>query len=107
MLEDLFRVSRPYTEFIVFMQISNISTIAFNYPSRDGPLFHRGHTIILGLLVFAWFMCVYFLLLVEELSLIYIGSCLMCSTALRSIETKEMVNMINMQGIMMTVTQSL
>ncbi|KAJ5961125.1 uncharacterized protein N7479_008275 [Penicillium vulpinum] len=28
----------------------------FNYPSRDGPLFHRGHTIILGLLVFAWFM---------------------------------------------------
>lgn len=30
--------------------------IAFNYPARDGPLFHRGHTIILGLLVFAWFM---------------------------------------------------
>ncbi|KGO69454.1 Major facilitator superfamily domain, general substrate transporter [Penicillium expansum] len=28
----------------------------FNYPSRDAPLFHRGHTIILGLLVFAWFM---------------------------------------------------
>ncbi|OQD67124.1 hypothetical protein PENDEC_c044G06451 [Penicillium decumbens] len=28
----------------------------FNYPSRDGPEFHRGHTIILGLLVFAWFM---------------------------------------------------
>ncbi|KAJ5872037.1 uncharacterized protein N7529_004390 [Penicillium soppii] len=28
----------------------------FNYPTRDGPLFHRGHTIILGLLVFAWFM---------------------------------------------------
>ncbi|KAJ5847110.1 hypothetical protein N7534_010779 [Penicillium rubens] len=28
----------------------------FNYPSRDGPLFHRGHTIVLGLLVFAWFM---------------------------------------------------
>ncbi|KAJ5535019.1 hypothetical protein N7527_001273 [Penicillium freii] len=28
----------------------------FNYPSRDKPLFHRGHTIILGLLVFAWFM---------------------------------------------------
>ncbi|CAG8244986.1 unnamed protein product [Penicillium olsonii] len=27
----------------------------FNYPTRDGPLFHRGHTIILGLLVFAWF----------------------------------------------------
>ncbi|KAJ5514910.1 hypothetical protein N7463_004462 [Penicillium fimorum] len=30
--------------------------LAFNYPARDGPLFHRGHTIILGLLVFAWFM---------------------------------------------------
>ena len=29
---------------------------AFNYPSKDGPQFHRGHTIILGLLVFAWFM---------------------------------------------------
>ncbi|OQD80460.1 hypothetical protein PENANT_c035G03521 [Penicillium antarcticum] len=28
----------------------------FNYPSKDGPLFHRGHTIILGLLCFAWFM---------------------------------------------------
>ncbi|KAJ5772008.1 hypothetical protein N7520_002537 [Penicillium odoratum] len=28
----------------------------FNYPSTDGPQFHRGHTIILGLLVFAWFM---------------------------------------------------
>ncbi|KAJ5594584.1 uncharacterized protein N7459_000792 [Penicillium hispanicum] len=28
----------------------------FNYPSHDGPQFHRGHTIILGLLVFAWFM---------------------------------------------------
>ncbi|KAK9857071.1 hypothetical protein MYU51_021663 [Penicillium brevicompactum] len=28
----------------------------FNYPTRDGPMFHRGHTIILGLLVFAWFM---------------------------------------------------
>ncbi|KAF7712371.1 Uncharacterized protein PECH_003315 [Penicillium ucsense] len=28
----------------------------FNYPKRDGPMFHRGHTIVLGLLVFAWFM---------------------------------------------------
>ncbi|KAJ5101437.1 hypothetical protein NUU61_003659 [Penicillium alfredii] len=31
----------------------------FNYPSRDGPQFHRGHTIILGLLVFAWFMILF------------------------------------------------
>ncbi|KAJ5615377.1 hypothetical protein N7537_000491 [Penicillium hordei] len=31
----------------------------FNYPSRNGPLFHRGHTIILGLLVFAWFMILF------------------------------------------------
>ncbi|KAJ5774679.1 hypothetical protein N7457_009575 [Penicillium paradoxum] len=31
----------------------------FNYPSRDGPLFHRGHTIVLGLLVFAWFMILF------------------------------------------------
>lgn len=45
------------TGFIYFFtQISNIRIIAFNYPSRDGPLFHRGHTIVLGLLVFAWFM---------------------------------------------------
>jgi hypothetical protein len=29
---------------------------AFNYPARDKPYFHRGHTIVLGLLVFAWFM---------------------------------------------------
>ncbi|EPS26485.1 hypothetical protein POX_g09219 [Penicillium oxalicum] len=28
----------------------------FNYPARDLPTYHRGHTIILGLLVFAWFM---------------------------------------------------
>lgn len=34
--------------YLFFTQISNISTIAFNYPSRDGPLFHRGHTIVLG-----------------------------------------------------------
>ncbi|KAF3402011.1 hypothetical protein F1880_009743 [Penicillium rolfsii] len=31
----------------------------FNYPSRDKPYFHRGHTIILGLLVFAWFMILF------------------------------------------------
>ncbi|KAJ5151758.1 hypothetical protein N7492_010053 [Penicillium capsulatum] len=31
----------------------------FNYPSPDGPQFHRGHTIILGLLVFAWFMILF------------------------------------------------
>lgn len=28
----------------------------FNHPSRDGPQFRRGHTTVLGLLVFAWFM---------------------------------------------------
>ncbi|KAE8362495.1 hypothetical protein BDV27DRAFT_166199 [Aspergillus caelatus] len=28
----------------------------FNYPDKDKPQYHRGHTIILGLLVFAWFM---------------------------------------------------
>lgn len=56
--------------YLFFTQISNISTIAFNYPSRDGPLFHRGHTIVLGLLVFAWFMWVYFLLWIQELLLI-------------------------------------
>ncbi|KAJ5624747.1 hypothetical protein N7510_001056 [Penicillium lagena] len=31
----------------------------FNYPTKDAPLFHRGHTIILGLLVFAWFMILF------------------------------------------------
>ncbi|KAJ5886248.1 uncharacterized protein N7473_008922 [Penicillium subrubescens] len=31
----------------------------FNYPARDKPYFHRGHTIILGLLVFAWFMILF------------------------------------------------
>lgn len=29
--------------------------IAFVYPSNEGPLYHKGHTIILGLLVYAWF----------------------------------------------------
>jgi len=28
----------------------------FIYPSKQGPQYHEGHTIILGLLVFAWFM---------------------------------------------------
>ncbi|KAM7221971.1 Major facilitator superfamily domain containing protein [Rhypophila decipiens] len=27
----------------------------FVYPSVDGPLYHKGHTIILGLLVYSWF----------------------------------------------------
>ncbi|KAH6623471.1 major facilitator superfamily domain-containing protein [Chaetomium tenue] len=27
----------------------------FVYPSHEGPLYHKGHTIILGLLVYAWF----------------------------------------------------
>ncbi|KAJ5975146.1 hypothetical protein N7481_008853 [Penicillium waksmanii] len=31
----------------------------FNYPAKDKPLYHRGHTIILGLLVFAWFMILF------------------------------------------------
>lgn len=28
----------------------------FIYPTRDKPGFHKGHTVVLGLLVFAWFM---------------------------------------------------
>lgn len=27
---------------------------AFVYPQDDGPFYHRGHTIILGLLCYAW-----------------------------------------------------
>ncbi|KAK4457961.1 major facilitator superfamily domain-containing protein [Cladorrhinum samala] len=27
----------------------------FVYPSKDGPLYHKGHTVILALLVYAWF----------------------------------------------------
>lgn len=27
----------------------------FIYPTKEGPQFHRGHTVILGLLVYAWF----------------------------------------------------
>ncbi|KAK4149881.1 major facilitator superfamily domain-containing protein [Chaetomidium leptoderma] len=27
----------------------------FIYPSGEGPLYHKGHTIVLGLLVYAWF----------------------------------------------------
>jgi len=32
-----------------------IQIVAFVYPNTDGPLYHRGHTIILGLLVYSWF----------------------------------------------------
>ncbi|KAL4781725.1 major facilitator superfamily domain-containing protein [Aspergillus varians] len=28
----------------------------FIYPNKDKPQFHRGHTVVMGLLVFAWFM---------------------------------------------------
>ncbi|BCR87724.1 putative MFS transporter [Aspergillus chevalieri] len=28
----------------------------FIYPSKDKPQYHRGHTVVLGLLVFSWFM---------------------------------------------------
>lgn len=28
---------------------------AFVYPSKEGPFYHKGHTIILGLLCYAWF----------------------------------------------------
>jgi hypothetical protein len=28
----------------------------FIYPSKEGPQYHKGHTVILGLLVFSWFM---------------------------------------------------
>ncbi|KAJ9212959.1 hypothetical protein DTO166G4_5463 [Paecilomyces variotii] len=31
----------------------------FNYPTKDAPQYHRGHTIILGLLVFSWFMILF------------------------------------------------
>lgn len=29
---------------------------AFIYPSKDKPQYYRGHSVVLGLLVFAWFM---------------------------------------------------
>jgi len=32
---------------------------AFIYPSSQGPQYHEGHTIILGLLVFSWFMVLF------------------------------------------------
>lgn len=28
--------------------------VAFVYPSAEGPFYHKGHTIILGLLCYAW-----------------------------------------------------
>ncbi|GFF50120.1 uncharacterized transporter C1002.16c [Aspergillus udagawae] len=28
----------------------------FNYPDKDKPGYHRGHTVVLGLLIFAWVM---------------------------------------------------
>ena len=30
--------------------------IAFIYPAADGPQYYKGHTIVMSLLVFAWFM---------------------------------------------------
>lgn len=32
----------------------------FIYPAKDAPLYHRGHTVILSLLVAAWFLYVFF-----------------------------------------------
>lgn len=29
-------------------------TLAFIYPKEQGPLYHKGHSVILGLLCYAW-----------------------------------------------------
>jgi hypothetical protein len=32
-----------------------VNCAAFIYPNSEGPLYHKGHTIVLGLLLYAWF----------------------------------------------------
>ncbi|OCK80111.1 putative MFS transporter [Lepidopterella palustris CBS 459.81] len=40
----------------------------FIYPSKDSPQFHKGHTVILGLLVFAWFMILFNVLYCKKMN---------------------------------------
>lgn len=49
-------VASKYTpcRILVLHRKLTVSFLAFVYPNRDGPNFHRGHTIIMGLLCYAW-----------------------------------------------------
>lgn len=41
--------------FCLDLRVANrILTPAFVYPSTDAPFYHKGHTIILGLLCYSW-----------------------------------------------------
>jgi hypothetical protein len=47
------------TSFLLLAEVPRLTcvvSIAFNYPDKDKPDYHRGHTIVLGLLIFAWVM---------------------------------------------------
>lgn len=80
----------------------------FIYPAKDAPHYHRGHTVILSLLVASWFLYVFLSRMLPESGLLMeIGSCLMFSIAVKSTKTRPPESMISMLGTMMTATPSL
>jgi hypothetical protein len=50
-------LSRPAGGLEIGVQVKEliVSCAAFIYPNSEAPLYHKGHTIVLGLLVYAWF----------------------------------------------------
>jgi hypothetical protein len=75
---------------------------AFIYPTKDGPRYHKGYTIVLGLLVFAWFMYVIDLLLFWWNTLIWIGLLSTSSIATRSTGTRPEANTAPTRDVEMT-----
>ena len=40
--------------FVYLVLTVPFSNVAFIYPQAEGPLYHKGHSVILGLLCYAW-----------------------------------------------------
>lgn len=44
----------PFRLVSVYLSSKLTIVVAFVYPTTEGPLYHKGHSIILGLLCYAW-----------------------------------------------------
>lgn len=78
----------------------------FIYPNADKPQFHKGHTVVLGLLVAAWFLYVPFGYGLMSL-LMKIGLRWMFCTATRWTRTRRTGSMTSIPGTLMTEIRNL
>lgn len=81
----------------------------FIYPAKDAAsLYHRGHTVVLSLLVAAWFLYVSLIPAVTRDDLLMkIGSCSMFFIAAKSTRTRQTESTTNMLDTTMTATRNL